>query len=153
MKTTRWRPVPAVKPWVRWIGSVLAVCLVATVGAVALAPWLLEVESTAACIPRADQHSELVEVHFSPGLREHQSWIRFRGLDPDATFVELCLDGRQVAVAPRTLENGSVEYNMRTTFVDALWMLGRLDEYRRPEHWEVYWYTCGTKPSDPSGCY
>lgn len=105
------------------------------------------------CIRRADQHSELVEVHFAPGLQEHQSWISFRGLDPAATFVELCLDGRQVAVAPHSLENGTVQYNIRTTFVDAVWLLGRLDEYRRPEHWELYWYTCGTKPNDPTGCY
>ncbi|GAC1320492.1 MAG: hypothetical protein NVSMB2_16440 [Chloroflexota bacterium] len=138
--------------WLRWTALVLGVCVLGGVLAVTAAPWLLEVESSLPCV-RRDQHPELVEVHFTPGLQEHQSWITFRGIDADATFVELCLDGMQVAVAPHTLENGIVQYNIRTTFVDALWVIGRLDDYRRPDHWQLYWYSCGTKPNDPTGCY
>lgn len=136
----------------RWLAAVCGLCLVAVFVAISVAPWLLEVKSTLPCV-RRDQQPELVEVHFAPGLVEHQSWITFRGLNPNATFIELCLDGMQVAVAPHEMSGDTVQYNLRTTFVDALWLTHRLEDYRQPSHWELYWYVCGQKPDDPHGCY
>jgi hypothetical protein len=89
------------------------------------------------CPPRL-RRAHPVAFNFSPGFQEHQSWMEFRVPEPDATSFSLCLDGRLWAVGiGHTPINGLVRVSVRTTFIDIEWLLGRLDQFRIPERWEL----------------
>jgi hypothetical protein len=92
--------------------------------------------------PTRPRHVQPVGFHFSPGLYEHQSWIEFAVPEPDATAFTLCLDGRlwETGIG-HTPENGRVEVSVKTSFIDIEWLLGRLDEFSRPERWQLGYTT------------
>jgi hypothetical protein len=82
-----------------------------------------------------------VAFHFSPGLRQHRSWIEFPVAEPDATSFTLCLDGRLwESGIGETPDGGRVEVSVSTSLIDWEWGLGRLDSFSQPERW-VLGYT------------
>ena len=90
--------------------------------------------------------------HFSPGLKEHQSWIEFGVPEPDATAFTLCLDGRLWATGVgETPRAGLVRVNVTTTFVDTEWLLGGLAAVAQPARWQLGYTTysldLGHRPS------
>ena len=92
--------------------------------------------------PERPRHARPALFHFSPGLAEHQSWIEALVTDPDATDFVLCLDGRVVAEGiGQTPEHGLVRASVRTTWIDLQWLLGSLNQYERPERWDLGYTT------------
>lgn len=126
--------------------SVLLFLMVGVAILLTLDPAAPVVQRGLACV-RRDQHAEVGEVHFAPGLQQHQSWISFRGVSLEANFFELCLDGQQLGTPPHEIDGSSVRFSLSTTWVNFLWARHLLGAYRDPSHWAIYWYTC-YKPDD-----
>jgi hypothetical protein len=79
---------------------------------------------------------EPVAVRLVPSLDEHQSWVAFAV--PEApTISAFCADGRLLNDNPGLLMNGLVQFGVRTTWVDLLWVGGALPDYGNAAHWEL----------------
>jgi hypothetical protein len=79
------------------------------------------------------------EIHFTPGLVEHESWLEFT-LPPrfDGSYA-LCFEGRQME-AGRGLDyssRGIVRVSVHTRLVDLYWLLHTLDGFADPSRWEL----------------
>lgn len=79
------------------------------------------------------------EIHFTPGLVEHESWLEFT-VPPrfDGSYA-LCFEGRQME-AGRGLDyssRGTVRVSVHTRLVDLYWLLHALDGFADPSRWEL----------------
>jgi hypothetical protein len=79
------------------------------------------------------------EIHLTPGVIEHESWLEF-SVPPgfDGNYA-LCFDGRQME-AGRRLDysfRGVGRISVHTRLVDLNWLLHTLDGFADPSHWEL----------------
>jgi hypothetical protein len=79
------------------------------------------------------------EIHFTPGLVEHESWLEFT-VPPrfDGNYA-ICFDGRQMD-AGRRLDypsGGIARVSIHTRLVDLYWLLHTLDGFADPSRWEL----------------
>jgi hypothetical protein len=79
------------------------------------------------------------EVHFSPGLLQHQSWVAFPvNADFSGSYM-LCLDGRLLRTGGgrRVFSSGTAVFNLSTAWVDVQFLRGALEPYRDLQRWEL----------------
>jgi hypothetical protein len=101
--------------------------------------------------PVNPRHARPYLFHFVPGLDEHRSWVEARVPEPDATDFVLCLDGMLMAKGiGQTPNHGIVQASIRTTWVDAQWLLGALDLYSASERWDIGYTTYTIKDLNPN---
>lgn len=79
------------------------------------------------------------DVHFSPGLVEHQSWVDFPVPTSFAGWYAFCLDGMQLSAGGGVLDfhTGTARFNVSTTWINLHWVGRTLDGLRAPERWEL----------------
>jgi hypothetical protein len=77
------------------------------------------------------------DVHFAPGLIEHQSWLDFPVPRQFTGYYVFCLDGRLLSSGGGDLDfhTGVARFNLPTRWVNLLWLDRRLDELRDPNRW------------------
>src|SRR5215831_10628869 len=72
------------------------------------------------------------EVHLIPGFDEHQNTVAFHitgDHGQNGLMYAICRDGTELPNEVSTRQDGKVTFNVRTRWVDAQWLLGRLAEY------------------------
>lgn len=91
--------------------------------------------------PRGARAEQPITVHLVPSVVRHQSWV---GLPADLVALEMelvaCVDGRiagRGVVDENDIERTVATVNVATHWVGALWLSGRIDEYRDPQRWLI----------------
>lgn len=99
---------------------------------------LLAQESRAHC-PEMPVRTRSIDVHLSPGLEEHQSWVEFPVPMSFAGWYAFCLDGRLVESGSGVLDfhTGTARFNIPTHWVDLTWLSHTLNDLRDPYRWEL----------------
>jgi hypothetical protein len=125
------------------IALVVVVCAVLVRLAFQTGALTLALDEQVPC-PPSPRHTHPYLFHFVPGLEQHQSWIEALVPEPDATQFVLCVDGNLMATGiGETPDHGIVDVSVRTTWVDAEWLLGALDLFSVPERWDLGYTTYG----------
>jgi hypothetical protein len=81
------------------------------------------------------------EIHFTPGLTEHESWLDFAVPPRFAGRYALCFDGRQVDAGPGLVHlpgaAATARLGIHTRLVDLHWLDHTLEGLAEPSHWEL----------------
>lgn len=118
-----------------------AVLAVVVLGGIALGA-LGAATPTAPC-PASQRATHPSDVHLTPSLVEHKSWLGVPTSELRAgDRIAACVDGRQVGWDDVHLEDllpATYTLGVHTRWIALTWLTGRLDAYRDPSRWTVVW--------------
>jgi hypothetical protein len=79
------------------------------------------------------------DIHFAPGLVEHESWLEFPVPRSFAGWYALCLDGAEIETGSGVLDfhTGTARFHVQTKWIDTNWLGRSLDGLRDTDRWEL----------------
>jgi hypothetical protein len=113
---------------------------VVVLGIARLGAWMLvdDLEQRPAC-PDYPRRITAANVHLTPGLLEHQSWVEFATPTSLSGYFAVCLDGRVLEEGGGDFEfdAGVARISVSTSWVNALWLRGDLSAFQDVQRWQL----------------